>query len=113
MVKEIKDYYEYFNLKNIEQNKLMMTEMTQSFNKPCSVKTTIIYTSNIKTSSMININNNNIDIIKGLGDGVVPLSSLLYPLKWKQENLEIIHLPNYDHSTILFSKELDNLLHKI
>jgi hypothetical protein len=111
--KEILDYYKYFNLKDIEENKLMMYDMTQSFDKPCSVKTTIIYTSNIKTSSVININHNKIDIVKGLGDGVVPLSSLLYPLKWEQENLEIIHLPNYDHSTILFSKELDNLLHNI
>ena len=111
--KEILDYYKYFNLKDIEENKLMMYDMTQSFDKPCNVKTTIIYTSNIKTSSVININNNKIDIVKGLGDGVVPLSSLLYPLNWGQENLEIIHLPNYDHSTILFSKELDNLLHNI
>ena len=111
--KYIIHYFKYLNLKDIEQNKLMMHEMIQSFDKPCSVKTTIIYTSNIKTSSMININNNKIEIIKGLGDGIVPLSSLLYPLKWKQENLEIIHLPNYDHSTILFSKELDNLLHNI
>uniref|UniRef100_A0A6C0BAL4 Uncharacterized protein n=1 Tax=viral metagenome TaxID=1070528 RepID=A0A6C0BAL4_9ZZZZ len=84
--------------------------MIESFDQPCSVKTTIIYTSNIKTSSMININNNKITIIKGLGDGVVPLSSLLYPLKWNKENLKIIHLPNYDHSNILFSKELDNLI---
>jgi hypothetical protein len=111
--KEILDYYEYFNLKDMEENKLLMNEMTQSFDKSCSVKTTIIYTSNIKTSSVININHDKIDIIKGLGDGVVPLSSLLYPLKWEQENLDIIHLPNYDHSTILFSKELDNLLHNI
>ena len=111
--KEILDYYEYFNLKNLEENKLMIHEMIESFDKPCSVKTTIIYTSNIKTSSIININNKKINIIKGLGDGTVPLSSLLYPLKWNQENLEIIHLPNYDHSTILFSKELDNLLHNI
>jgi len=39
--KEILDYYEYFNLKDIEENKLMMYDMTQSFDKPCSVKTTI------------------------------------------------------------------------
>ena len=111
--KEIVDYYEYFNLKDIEESKLLMNDMIKSFDKPNNIKTTIIYTSNIKTSSVININNNKIDIIKGLGDGVVPLSSLLYPLKWKQENLEIIHLPNYDHSTILFSKELDNILHDL
>ena len=111
--KEIIDYYEYFNLKDIEKSRLMLHKMTQSFDNPCTVKTTIIYTSNIKTSSVININNNKIDVIKGLGDGVVPLSSLLYPLKWNQQNLKIIHLPNYDHSSILFSKELDNLLHNI
>ena len=111
--KEIIDYYEYFNLKDIEKNKLLVHEMIESFDQPCGVKTTIIYTSNIKTSSMININNNKINIIKGLGDGIVPLSSLLYPLKWNQKNLKLIHLPNYDHSTILFSKELDNLLHNI
>ena len=111
--KEILDYYEYFKLKDIEKSKLLMNEMIESFGQACSVKTTIIYTSNIKTSSIININNNKIKIMKGLGDGIVPLSSLLYPLKWNQENLKIIHLPNYDHSTILFSKELDNLLRNI
>ena len=111
--KEIVDYYAYFNLKDVEKSKLLVHEMIESFDKPCIVKTTIIYTSNIKTSSIININNNKINIIKGLGDGVVPLSSLLYPLKWNQENLKLIHLPNYDHSSILFSKELDNLLHDI
>jgi hypothetical protein len=111
--KEVIDYYKYFNLKEIEKHKLMIYNMIESFDKPCSVNTTIIYTSNIKTSSIININNNKIDIIKGLGDGIVPLSSLLHPLKWKQDNLKIIHLPNYDHSSILFSKELDNLLHNI
>ena len=111
--KEIIDYYAYFNLKDVEKSKLLVHEMIESFDQPCSVKTTIIYTSNIKTSSMININTNKINIIKGLGDGVVPLSSLLYPLKWNQENLKLIHLPNYDHSSILFSKELDNLLHNI
>ena len=82
--KEIIDYFEYLKLKDIEENKLLMYDMIQSFDKPCSIKTTIIYTSNIKTSSIININNNKIDIIKGLGDGIVPLSSLLYPLKWEQ-----------------------------
>ena len=107
--KEIVDYYTYFNLKDIEKNKLLVHEMIESFDQPCSVKTTIIYTSNIKTSSMININNNKLTIVKGLGDGVVPLSSLLYPLKWNQKNLKIIHLPKYDHSSILFSKELNNL----
>lgn len=111
--KEIVDYYDYFNLKDIEQSKILMNEMIKSFDKPNKIKTKIIYTSNIKTSSIININNNKINVIKGLGDGVVPLSSLLYPLKWEQENLEIIHLPNYDHSTILFSKELDNILHNL
>jgi hypothetical protein len=111
--KEILDYYDYFNLKDLEESKLFVSEMVNSFDKSCSVKTTIIYTSNIKTSSIINVNNNKIDIIKGLGDGTVPLSSLLYPLKWNQENLKIIHLPNYDHSTILFSKELNNILHDL
>jgi hypothetical protein len=110
--KEIIDYYDYFNLKDIEKNKLLVHEMIESFDQPCSVKTTILYTSNVKTSSIINIHNNKLKMIKGLGDGTVPLSSLLYPLKWNQENLKIIHLPNYDHSTILFSKELDNLLHE-
>jgi len=111
--KEILDYYDYFNLKDLEKNKLFVHEMIDSSDQPCSVKTTILYTSNIKTPSIININKNKITTVKGLGDGVVPLSSLLYPLKWNQENLKIIHLPNYDHSSILFSKELDNLLHNI
>ena len=111
--KEILDYYAYFNLKDVEKNKLFVHEMIDSFDQPCSVKTTILYTSNIKTPSIININKNKITTVKGLGDGLVPLSSLLYPLKWNQENLKIIHLPNYDHSSILFSKELDNLLHTI
>jgi len=111
--KEIIDYYQYFNLKDTQKSKLLMNDMIKSFDEPSNNKTTIIYTSNIMTSSIININNNKISIIKGLGDGVVPLASLLYPCKWLNVNLEIIHLPNYDHSSILFSKELDDILHDL
>ena len=111
--KEITNFYKYFNLDNIENNRLLLDDMIRSFDKPNEIKTTIIYTSNIKTSSIINIKNNKLEIIKGLGDGVVPLSSLLYPIKLNKKNINIIHLPNYDHSTILFSKELDNILHNI
>jgi hypothetical protein len=111
--KEIKDYYQYFNLKDMENSKMLIDEMVKTFDQPSNNKTTIIYTSNIATSSIININNNKINIVKGLGDGIVPLASLLYPLVWRDVNLEIIHLPNYDHSSILFSKELDNILHNL
>lgn len=107
--KEIIDYHKYFNLENLKQ-KLINKQMLKSFYHKTNVDTIILYTSNIKTPSIINIKNNNINIIYGLGDGVVPLSSLLHPITWNQSNLQIIHIPNYDHSTILFSKELNNLI---
>jgi hypothetical protein len=59
--KEIIDYFDYFNLKDLEKNKVH--EMIESFDQPCSVKTTILYTSNIKTSSVMKNNYNNEHII--------------------------------------------------
>ena len=108
--KEIDDYYKYFNLSQLEKIIENNKDMINSFSKPNQVKTIVVYTSNIKTSSIINIKNNKIKIIKGPGDGTVPLASLLYPLLWKQSNLKIVHLPNYEHSSILFSKELLNII---
>lgn len=102
------DYYRYFNLTNTK-----IKDMIDSFDQKNDIKTTLIYSSNVKTSSIINIKNNKLHIIKGLGDGIVPLSSLLYPMSWNKKNLNIIHLPNYDHSTVLFSKELNNILHDL
>jgi hypothetical protein len=63
--------------------------------------------------SIISINNKNIKLINGPGDGVVPLPSLLFPKKWNQKNLEFYHLANYEHSSILFSKELLSILDNI
>lgn len=108
--KEIDNYYMFFNLLDLEKIIKENNEIINSFSKSNNVKTILVYTSNVPTSSIININNNKINIIKGPGDGTVPLVSLLHPLTWKHHDLEIIHLPNYEHSSILFSKELINLL---
>jgi hypothetical protein len=108
--KEIDDYFTFFNLIDLENIIKKNYEFINSFSKTNNVKTILVYTSNVETSSIISINKNKISIIKGPGDGTVPLNSLLHPLSWKHHDLEIIHLPNYEHSSILFSKELLNII---
>jgi len=107
------NYFDYFKL---DKEKILYEnnhEMIKSFSKPSGVHTIIVYTSEIDTPSIISIKKNKINIINGPGDGTVPLPSLLYPRKWKQENLEFYHLPNYEHSSVLFSEELLSIINKI
>lgn len=110
--KEIENYYDFFKLDTLKIINENNKEMISSFSKSNNVNTCIIYTSELKTPSIIQLNNKKIKIIYGPGDGVVPLSSLLVPLKWKQQNLKIIHLPNFEHSNILFSAELQKIINE-
>jgi len=107
---EIDDYYNFFKLEHLKKINDNNDEMFLSFSKPNNVSTCIIYTSEFKTPSIIQINKNKLNIIYGPGDGTVPLSSLLLPLKWKQHNLKIKHLPHFEHSDILFSNELQKII---
>jgi len=107
------DYFNYFQLENEKIIHTSNNEMIESFSKQTGVHTIIVYTSELDTPSIISIKKKKINIIKGPGDGTVPLASLLYPRKWKQENLEFYHLPNYEHSSVLFSKELLSIINKI
>tara|TARA_B110000971_G_C19929762_1_gene463367 strand:- start:150 stop:1121 length:972 start_codon:yes stop_codon:yes gene_type:complete len=104
------NFFEYFKLDN---EYIKNSNMIESFSKPNNVNTIIVYTSDRNTPSIISINSKKIKIINGPGDGIVPLASLLFPKKWKQENLEFHHLANYEHSSILFSKELLSILDNI
>jgi len=108
--KENNDYFTYFNLNKEKKLYLNNIEMIESFSKPNNVNTIIVYTTDNKTPSIISINNNKMKIIYGPGDGTVPLASLLYPKIWNQKNLKFYHLPNYEHSSVLFSKELLSLI---
>jgi len=109
---QIANYYKIFDIPNDILFILANSKIIKSLDKKTHINTKIIYTSNIKTPIYIKISNNNIDMIYGLGDGLVPLSSLLYPIRWKQSNLEIINLQNYEHSSILLSDELINIIDK-
>ena len=109
---EINDYFEYFKLDKIKEIYELNQDMINSFSLPNNVETKVIYSSKYKTPSLVNIKKNKIKIINGLGDNVVPLQSLLVPLTWNQSNLEFIHLPNSQHSTVLFSEELFNIINK-
>lgn len=107
------NFFEYFKLDNEYNQYIKNSKMIESFSKPNNVNTIIVYTSDRNTPSIISINNKKIKIINGPGDGIVPLASLLFPKKWKQKNLEFYHLANYEHSSILFSKELLSILDNI
>jgi len=111
--KEDNDYFNYFKLNKEKRLYSNNIEMIESFSKPNNVDTFIVYTTDNKTPSIINIQNNKIKIIYGPGDGTVPLASLLHPKIWNQENLKFYHLPNYEHSSVLFSKELLALITNI
>jgi triacylglycerol esterase/lipase EstA (alpha/beta hydrolase family) len=104
------DYIEYFNKKYLLE--LTNEKLLNSLKLPNNVNTTIIYTSTKKTPTTINIINNKYNLIYGPGDGLVPINSLLYPLKWKQKNISFVHLPHYEHSSILSSKELIDLINQ-
>ena len=103
------NYIKYFNLTDIEKIIKKNENFKISFNVPNNVSTKIIYTSVKKTPAIINIKNNKCNIILGKGDGVVLLESILHPTIWKQQ-IEYIHIPLYEHSNILYSKELENII---
>jgi hypothetical protein len=107
------NFFDYFKLDNEKKKYYKNIQMIESFSKPNNVNTIIVYTSNRNTPSIISINNKNIKLLNGPGDGVVPLPSLLFPKKWNQKNLKFYHLANYEHSSILFSKELLSILDNI
>jgi hypothetical protein len=104
--KENNDYFSYFNLAKEKTLYFNNIEMIESFSKSNNVNTIIVYTTENETPSIISIKNKKAKIIYGPGDGTVPLASLLHPQTWNQNNLHFYHLPNYEHSTVLFSKEL-------
>ena len=108
---EIENYFNFLNLNSLEIINENNKEIISSFSKSNNVNTCIIYSSGIKTPSTLQLTNKKkCKIIYGPGDGVVPLSSLLVPLKWKQKNLKIIHISNFEHSNVLFSEELQKIL---
>jgi hypothetical protein len=109
--KEYSDYFEYFNLQTQKEHYNELSEIIESFSKPNNVKTIVVYTSDRETPSLISIKNNKINLINGPGDGTVPLASLLFPNNWNQKDLQFYHLPNYEHSSVLFSEELLHIIH--
>lgn len=108
--KKIDNYFNFFNLNNEEELYNNNLEIINSLVEPNNVNTIIVYTSDKPTPQLITINKNKIKIIRGPGDGIVPLNSLLVPKKWNQTNLEFIHLPNFEHSNIFFSDQLINVI---
>lgn len=111
----IDDYLSYFklnDLKNLYDDNL---EFILSLSKSTDIKTYIVYTSMMSTIESININNVT-DIIEykyGLGDGVVPLKSLLVPKIWNNKKVEFINLPDYEHSSIFLSKNLKKIINHV
>jgi hypothetical protein len=105
---EHENYFKFFNLEDCRNIKII-----ESFSKPTNIDTIIIYASEIQTPSLISVNNKKISIMYGPGDGVVPITSLLFPQKWNQKNLQFYHLAKCEHSNILFSKELLTIINSI
>ena len=93
---KIENYFDFFNLKTESDLYNKNKDYINGFNLPNNVNTTIIYTSDKLTPQLITITNNKIKTIRGPGDGVVPLNSLLVPKKWNQENLDFIHLQRWE-----------------
>jgi hypothetical protein len=108
--KKINNYFDYFDLDKIkvmyDQNK----NLIDSFSKPNDVKTHIVYTSKVQTPESINIINNKININYGDGDGIVPINSILVPKIWNNKEIIFNDLPNYEHSSILFSKKIKEII---
>jgi len=57
----------------------------------------VVYSTNISTS--IFLDHNTQTILSSLGDGLVPIDSLLYPMKWKHQPI-YVELSNQEHSKI-------------
>ena len=72
------------------------------------IPTFIIYSSNIPTKIYIN------STINGDGDGLIPKKSLCFPQYWKNQSfVHFIKVPNEEHTTILESSVLLDILKKL
>jgi len=103
------DYMDYYNLTDIEKIMKNNEHFKGSFDLPNNVPTTVIYTSTKKTPAIISVKNKRKNIIYGNGDGIVLLESILHPKNWNQ-SIKFIHTPLYEHSNILYSNELQNVI---
>lgn len=106
---EIDDYYAFFHLETLKKFK-KNSVIVPSFTQGHGVSTTVIYSSNKKTPVSIIIDNQICKIKYGLGDGTVPIESLLVPQKWKQQYVDFLPFNEFEHSTILFSHKLKDYL---
>jgi hypothetical protein len=109
----INDYLSYFKLDDLKILYDENTEFINSFSESTGIKTHIIYTSKAITLESFNINNDKIEFKYGLGDGIVPLKSLLVPKIWNSKEITFIDLPNLEHSSILFSEKLKEIINNI
>jgi hypothetical protein len=120
----IQKYYDFLGLQTMEtrynQNRGLISQLGES----TGVKTHIVYSGGmidtpvaLETVGLTEWGkyNPSLKIVYGLGDGVVPLSSLLIPpKKWKhQEKVKYHSIHNYGHTDILKSTELKDILEKI
>ena len=72
------------------------------------IPTYIIYSSNISTKILLNSS------IEGDGDGSIPLNSLVFPKEWENQSLVyFINIPNEEHTNILHSPLLLDILKKL
>lgn len=111
--KIIQDYFDYFNLNDIKILYDNNKDFIDTFSKSNNVKTHIIYTSNITTPHHFDIIDKEIKIITSDGDGTVPLNSLLIPNSWNHNNIKFMNLPNFEHTTVLFSDKLKEIIKNI
>ena len=73
-----------------------------------NIPTFIIYSSNIPTIRYIDSS------IQGDGDGLIPIKSLCFPQYWKNQSfVHFINIPNQEHTTILQSSGLLDILKKL
>jgi hypothetical protein len=112
--KEIDDYLTYFKLNKIKilYENTDQKKLRELFIKSHNVKTEIVYTSNINTPTSLEIINGKIKIVDGLGDGIIPLCSLLVPKLWNHNDIKFSCIDNYQHSDILFSQELKTIINE-
>ena len=112
---EERDYVQYYHLEKEYEAYQMNKDMIDTFSLDNGVKTSIIYSSTDEKITPININiKNGISTLEyGEGDGLITLESMLYPRKWSQPKLEFIHIANEQHTDILSSDELINLINNV
>ena len=111
--KIVDDYFSYFKLTDIKKLYDNNEDFINSFSKSNNIKTHIVYSSNIKTMESININNNKWIFNNGLGDGIVSLKSLLVPKYWNNKDITFTNIPNTDHSSILCSQKLIEIINSM